>query len=277
MAPGVEHAQLGRLVRLHDDGGVTQREWKCAAVEQEDVGLALRRVVVAMHALLDLAWVLVGRGDPVQSIVDVHVDQRIFGLVGLARALSQGLDAARAGNETGEVIVRPPRLDDDHAGEPHRHMHMLVDVAMIEIGAGKSRGEFVGEALARHDLRPRHVGNAVHVVGLRQPVQMDGVREIVGVVERDLDPLALLHAQRRRRYARGRAGGAADRRIDPERHELAGIDFLLHLDDLETEMHPGRIAVGLARSELDRVVGGVRECAPARLRAQPRSASPPRR
>ena len=140
VAAGIEHAQLGGFVRLHHDRGVAHRERERAPVQQEDVRLALRGIVVAVHPLLDLARVPVGGGDAMQPVVDIHEDERVFTLISLARGLAERRDPAGAEDDARKVVVGPPRLDDDHAGEPHRHVHVLVHVAMIEIGARKFAG-----------------------------------------------------------------------------------------------------------------------------------------
>ena len=83
------------------------------------------------------------------------------------------------------------------------------------------------------------------LLGWLGAVEVDGVRQVVRVVERDVDDVALLHAQRRARQPRRRTHGAAERREHPEGHELAGIDLLLDLDHFEMEVDFVRVAIAV--------------------------------
>ncbi len=193
----IEDAQPGGLVRLHQDRRVAHGEGERAPVEHENVGHALRRIIVAMHALLDLARIGIGRRNAVEPVVDVHVHERIFVLIFLARRLRHRRDASGARDQMRKVIVRPVGLNDQHAGEPHQRMDMVLHMAVVPVGARLAGDEAVGEGFSRLHLVLRHVRHAVHVVRLAGTVQMDGVRQVVGVVERDGDVIALFDPQRR--------------------------------------------------------------------------------
>ena len=122
---------------------------------------------------------------------------------------------------------------------------MFLHVAVVPIRARLPRHEAVGEGSAgRHGVL-RHVGHAVHVVRLTGAVEVDGVRQVVRVVERDFDGVALFHAQRRARQPRGCAHGGADRRKHPERDELAGVDLFLDFDDFEMKVNLVGIAIAV--------------------------------
>ncbi len=259
-AADIEDAQLGGLVRFHQDGRVADREGIAAAVEQEDVRLALRRVVVAVHAPLDLARVAVGRRNAVEPVVDVHINERILALNLLGRRLGHRLDAPRSRDQMREMIVGPVGLDDDHAGEAHQRMDVVLHVAVIPVGARRLRHEAVGELPPRRDRALGHVRHAVHGVVLRHPVEMDGVRQVMRVVQRHIDDVALLDPDGRARQPRRRAHRAAERREHPEGDVLARIDFFLDFDDLEVDVDLVGVAVAVEIvAELDRVGVGARD------------------
>ena len=149
-------------------------------------------------------------------------------------------------------------------------MHVLLHMAVIPEGAGGLRRELIGEAFAGHHLGVGHAGHAIHVPALGQAVEVDGVGEIVGVVEGHLHPVALLHPQGGAGQAGRGAHGAPQRRIDPEGHELAGIDLLLHFSHFEAEMHLRVIALRVdLGAEFDGVVLRPLKAPVLRLQPQP--------
>ena len=141
----IKHAQLRGLTGRDQDRRVTQRERKRSPIEHEDVGFALRRIIIAMHALFDFAQIAVGCRNAIEAVVDIHVDERIFALIFLARRLGHRDDAAGTWNQMSKMIVRPVRLDDEHAGETHERMHMVLHMTVIPECARRPRGEAIGE------------------------------------------------------------------------------------------------------------------------------------
>ena len=77
----VKDSQLYSLVLLHPNKGVAKCEGKGTSVQEKDIGLALRRVVLPVHLLLNLAGVFVVFHNTVQLAIDIRIDERVLPLV----------------------------------------------------------------------------------------------------------------------------------------------------------------------------------------------------
>src|SRR5690606_26764538 len=127
--------------------------------------------------------------------------------------------------------------DDERAIQPESNLRRGPDVGMIPKRPRIWHHEVVAEGLPRQDLRLRHTGNSVHIVGDAQAVPMDAGRLRELVLEVNDDSVAL---------------GGADRW--PGNAAVVGVDFApdtrkdLHLRDArhEVRLEDMRI-VGLVR------------------------------
>jgi hypothetical protein len=86
-------------------------------------------------------------------------------------------------------------------------------------------------------------------------MQMDRMREIMCVLEDDLDMIALLHPDRRARQASWRKHAVARKRKDPECHVLSGPDLLLDLVHFKTDCNFVGDAISVAVGAEDDRVG----------------------
>jgi hypothetical protein len=91
-------------------------------------------------------------------------------------------------------------------------------------------------------------------------VKMNGVGEIVGVPESDPEPVTLFHADSWTRHASWRDHPLPFGGEDPEGDKLAGVDFLLDLDDLQVDRDLVGVAITVEISAKDdRCLGGTRD------------------
>ena len=84
------------------------------------------------------------------------------------------------------------------------------------MGARVCGDEFVDEGVARHHRCLGEIGHAVHGVGMDGAVEMDRVREVVGVAQRHPHTVALLDADGRASVKMARVGAASEA-IQPRR------------------------------------------------------------
>ena len=118
--------------------------------------------------------------------------------------------------------------------QPHHEVGVGLHMAVIHEGARHTRAEFVGLALSWRDRKLIEAGNAVvaNAMGLERvihPMQMDRVRQVVAVLQGDLNVVAHRHPD-------GRSGHAQQGR-GLERLEIFGG----HGEGLRAEHPEGRV------------------------------------
>ena len=92
-----------------------------------------------------------------------------------------------------------PRMEDQEAHHPHRHLHHLVEVRVVHLRAVLPDGELVLERLARLDARLVEPGHAVHAVRQEHAVPVHGRRLGQPVLDVDAHAVALDGLDRRAR------------------------------------------------------------------------------
>ena len=102
-----------------------------------------------------------------------------------------------------DPVIRAVFFNNKKTGKPHRNVSVGLHMAMVIHCAGLARFDDVGFALPRHHV---HLGglpypvipfaSMVHV-RMIDPVEMNGMRKIMGVLQDNPDHVALLDADRR--------------------------------------------------------------------------------
>ena len=126
-------------------------------------------------------------------------------------------------------------IDDEHPLEPHKNVDVGLDVAVVEVGARVLGDELVGELVPWPNGFLRDVGHSIHDIGVDGAVGMDGVWEIMGIPQVNLDPVPFLHPDGWAWEPCRRDHSLPFRGKDPKGDDLARIDLLPDLDDLQVD------------------------------------------